>query len=255
MAYDMIIANTFFKKREEHLVTFKSGTAKTQIDYFLTRKGDRKECKDCKVIPGESLTTQHRLLVLDVHLKGIKMRTKVLNNPRIKWWALKGEMKLAFREKMFKHDSWNTMEDANDMWEGMAKQIRELGRQVVGESKGQASFHKESWWWQNEVQDKVKAKRACYKELYKCRNDENKEKYKTARKEAKEAVSKARNVAYEDLYRRLDTKDGEKDIYRLAKARDRKTKDLSNVKCIKDECQKVLVEDEAIRRRWMSYFQ
>ena len=38
---------------------FKSEHNKTQIDYFLTRNSDRKLCKDCKIIPGESLATQH----------------------------------------------------------------------------------------------------------------------------------------------------------------------------------------------------
>ena len=37
LAYDLSIVNSYFRKREEHLVTFKSGSAKTQIDYFLMR--------------------------------------------------------------------------------------------------------------------------------------------------------------------------------------------------------------------------
>ena len=45
-----------YKKREEHLITFKS--VKSQIDYFLVRKVDRLKCNDCKVIPGESLVSQ-----------------------------------------------------------------------------------------------------------------------------------------------------------------------------------------------------
>ncbi|XP_050141126.1 uncharacterized protein LOC126617112 [Malus sylvestris] len=69
MAYDLFLANTFFKKREEHVITYKSGSSKTQIDFLLMRKGDRITCKDCKVIPGESMANQHRLLVMDVHIK------------------------------------------------------------------------------------------------------------------------------------------------------------------------------------------
>jgi len=68
-AFDLTIANTCFRKREEHLITYKSGVSCTQIDFFLIRKSDRKICLDCKVIPGESLTTQHRVLVMDVRVK------------------------------------------------------------------------------------------------------------------------------------------------------------------------------------------
>ena len=66
------------------------------------------------------------------------------------------------------------------------------------------------------------------------------EKYKVAKKYAKRAVSEAKGRAYEDLYRRLSTKEGEKDIYRMARARDRKTRDFNQVKCIKDEREQLL---------------
>jgi len=35
VAYDLSIVNSYFRKREEHLVTFKSGSARMQIDHFL----------------------------------------------------------------------------------------------------------------------------------------------------------------------------------------------------------------------------
>ena len=35
VAFDLSIINSLFKKRESHLVTFRSGSSKTQIDYFL----------------------------------------------------------------------------------------------------------------------------------------------------------------------------------------------------------------------------
>lgn len=38
---------------------------KSQIDYFMWKKESAKQIKDCKVIPGESITTQHRVIVLD----------------------------------------------------------------------------------------------------------------------------------------------------------------------------------------------
>ena len=69
VAYDLLVANSSFKKKDDHLVTFRSGPIKTQIDYFLIRVDSRRLCKDCKVIPNEYLGTQRRLLMLDVELK------------------------------------------------------------------------------------------------------------------------------------------------------------------------------------------
>ena len=53
---------------------------------------------------------------------------------------------------------------------------------------------------------------------------DNIEKYKVAKKTAKRAVSVAKGRAYEDLYLHLSTKEGEEDIYRLARVRARKTR-------------------------------
>ena len=67
-------------------------------------------------------------------------------------------------------------------------------------------------------------------------------------------MSEAKNETFERLYQKLDTKEGGKDIYRIAKVRERKTRDLSQIKCIKDECNRVLVSDEEIKERWKRYF-
>jgi hypothetical protein len=51
---------------------------------------------------------------------------------------------------------------------------------------------------------------------------------------AKRAVSEARGQMYHGPYQRLGTKEGEKDIYWMAKSQERKTRDIIQVKCIKD---------------------
>jgi len=44
------------------------------------------------------------------------------------------------------------------------------------------------------------------------------------------------------------TKEVEKNIYRIARIRERKTKHLCTVRCVKDEDQKVLVRDEKLKK-------
>ena len=43
-------------------------------------------------------------------------------------------------------------------------------------------------------------------------------------------------------------------IYIIAKARERKTRDLTNIRCIKNEDGRILTQDEEILNRWMEYF-
>jgi len=78
---------------------------------------------------------------------------------------------------------------------------------------------------------------------------DNIEKYKVTKKTAKRAVSEVKGRTYEDLYQRLSTKEGEKNIYRMARARDRKTRDFNQVKCIKDKRKQLLVKEDEIRHR------
>ena len=65
--------------------------------------------------------------------------------------------------------------------------------------------------------------------------------YKLAKKEAKKAVQNARTKVNKEMYEKLDTKEVEKDIYRFARIRRKKTRDLCTVRCVKDDDQKVLV--------------
>nr|CBL94163.1 putative RNA-directed DNA polymerase (Reverse transcriptase) [Malus domestica] len=132
----------------------------------------------------------------------------------------------------------------------MASCIRKVAKEVLGESKGFATHQKESWWWNEEV----KAKKECCKALYKDRTDENGERYRKAKQEAKKAVREAKLAAYDDMYKRLDTKEGELDIYKLARAREKKTRDLNQVRCIKDEDGKVLATENAVKDKWRGYF-
>jgi hypothetical protein len=55
--------------------------------------------------------------------------------------------------------------------------------------------------------------------MHQDRSADNVERYKVAKKTAKLAVSKARGPMYDGLYQWLDMKEGEKDIYRMAKRR------------------------------------
>jgi len=64
----------------------------------------------------------------------------------------------------------------------------------------------------------------------------------------------AKGRAYEDLYQQLGMKEGEKDIYKMAKVRERKTRDFNQVKCIKDEMENILIKEDDIKHRWQEYF-
>ncbi|GJY91545.1 ubiquinol oxidase, mitochondrial-like protein [Tanacetum coccineum] len=91
-----------------------------------------------------------------------------------------------------------TVADAEQMWNGLVNTIKEAAKEILGVVAGTSRTHI-------------------------CRDESNKsaaeERYKEAKREAKKAVAKAKCKAYEDLYKRLDSKEGENDIYKIAKSR------------------------------------
>ena len=115
IAFDLVITNTFYIKEDEHLITFTSGANRSQIDYFLVRSTNCILCKDCKVIPKESATTQYRLLVLDVCIKGRHRIRKEPKNPRTRWWNLKDEKLNELKEKIALEARWELDGDIDVM--------------------------------------------------------------------------------------------------------------------------------------------
>ena len=89
----------------------------------------------------------------------------------------------------------------------------------------------------------------------KIRNENTKKIYKEKKSKAKKAIAMAKGRAYDDLYARLETKEGEKKLYRLARPRDRAGKDIQHVRVIKDENGNVMVNSEAVLKRWKKYFE
>jgi hypothetical protein len=104
------------------------------------------------------------------------------------------------------------------------------------------------------LQNAIKEKKECFRRMHLDRSVDNVERYKVTKKTAERAVSEARGQMYDGLYQRLGTKEGEKDIYRMAKSRERKMRDIIRVKCIKDVTERLLTKDEDIKNMWREYF-
>ncbi|XP_026488483.2 uncharacterized protein LOC113395141 [Vanessa tameamea] len=244
-AFDLAITNTWFKKKEEHLITYKSVHHATQIDYFLVRRRSLCCVKNCKVLPGESLVAQNRLVVMEVKLSVSPRNSQTQPPPKTRWRMLENdECASRFRnhivEKMIE---MNEMEEklVDECWNEMARHIRKVAKDVFGESKGKGR-------WNEEVQNVLREKKVAFKVWQVVKNvntslkDEIKEVYKEFKRRAKKAVAVARAKAQEKLYNSLNSPRGQKELYRITKERERRSRYITHIKCMKDEADDIPFE-------------
>ena len=159
-----------------------------------------------------------------------------------------------FKNRLMNECVWDKQGCANDLWKELSMLVRQVAKEVLGESKGYIRRKKETRWWNNNVQEKIKFMKQCFKDLNIYDSEENWVKYRLAKKEEKKAVSVARSTSFEEFYKELGTKDGEQKIYRIAKIKEHKSRDLDQVRCVKDEEGNVLVNDDNVRDKWKNYF-
>ena len=72
-------------------------------------------------------------------------------------------------------------------------------------------------------------KRATFNQFQMNKSDENKEKCREANRASRKAVRIARDAAYEDLYAKLDSREGITMVYKVAKTRESRSKDISDM--------------------------
>ena len=68
-------------------------------------------------------------------------------------------------------------------------------------------------------------------------------------------MAKAKESTYNDIYDKLDSREGQNIIYKLAETRERRTRDLTDITYIKDCNGTILTDDDEIKARWNESFE
>jgi hypothetical protein len=151
IAYDLMVANTFFRKKKSHLITFSSDQHSSQIDFVLTRREERPKYMDCKVIPGECVVTQHKILVADFYFQVCVRRDRCMKITRTGWWKFKWDISQVLKNIVIAEGSWNECEDADNMWKEIATHIWKVSMKVFGVTRENKREHGDTWWWIDNV--------------------------------------------------------------------------------------------------------
>ena len=131
---DLAILNTYFKEKNEHRVTYKSGGKSTQVDYVMCKRRNLKEMCDCKVIVNKCVAKQHRMVVCKMALVVKKKKAKKVK-PKIRWWKLKEtSCQEAFRQEVTRILGGKDGLPAE--WDKTAEMLRKTAETVLGVTFG-----------------------------------------------------------------------------------------------------------------------
>ena len=130
----LAFVNTYFMKKDEHRVTYKSGGKSTQIDYVMCRRRNLKEMCDYKVIVNECVAKQHHMVVCKMVLKVKKKKAEKIK-PKMRWWKLKEtSCQEAFRQEVTR--ILECKDRLPDKWNKTAEILRKTAKTVLGVTFG-----------------------------------------------------------------------------------------------------------------------
>ncbi|KAK6748666.1 hypothetical protein RB195_001339 [Necator americanus] len=163
VASDLIIANTQYRKRKSHLITYTSGGRKTQMDFWMLRRVDRRLLQNSKVIPTDHVAAQHHLLVMDLKISRPRKRHPRTVTLRIKWWNLK-DRKEVFFASVAPSALPHPTRSVEEMWSSISSVIRLTAENTLGKTTlGKPKVQKATWFWKEEAQAAIREKKSKYK--------------------------------------------------------------------------------------------
>ena len=141
---ELAMTKTYFVKKPAYRVTYSSGGCSSQVDYIMVRRRRIKKVVDTKIVVGESVAKQHRIVVSAIII-WTKWRKASKPVKRIKWRKLKdSKVNNKFKMDVIESGILSGQED----WQKIAEMIRSITRRKLGETSGKFSTaHRWETWW------------------------------------------------------------------------------------------------------------
>ena len=80
---------------------------------------------------------------------------------------------------------------------------------MLGVTFAKRKGDREIWWWNEELDESIKEEKEAKKARDKIRDENSKKNVQRKKSKAKKADAMAKGRSYEDMYARLETKEGE----------------------------------------------
>ena len=247
---NLLVANSWFKKRSENLVTYQAGLYSTQIDCMLCRRRLLKYVTNVKVILGEECAFQHKLVVAVLRIPPIK-KVKKQFEPRIKVWKLLNpDVKAQFSAKFtsLANQKGPAKKSVNNNWLFLKKNLLSTSKHVCGVSS-KVPWKRQTWGRNSEVDAAVTEKRKFFK-LWKVGG--SRDAYVSAKRASNRIVYHAKNEALKCHLQK--NKADFTNIFRLAKQIRHNNQDFVGEKPLLNDTGTLSLDDSAKKAAWREYY-
>ena len=163
-------------------------------------------------------------------------------------WRLNDEnMQRQFQDKLVLGEAGEG--DVNVVWEKTRNCLLNVASEACGWTKGPPRHVQ--MWWNEEVEKKVNEKKLKFKAWCQAKGTAAEKavlkEYVAAKKIAKKAVAQAQQWERKRLGEKLNTEEGQKFVFKIAKQMAKERQDIVGVNCLKDESGNIVVKPEMIR--------
>ena len=139
----------------------------------------------------------------------------------------------------------------NDCWEEIKSCLLDACDQTCGWTKG-APRRKETWWWDDTVENTIKLKRKLWKEWKK--GLKSKDEYLAAKRKAKSTVYFAKKSANDRKFGDLNSTEQRNLIFKMARKMKEDNKDIIGEKCVKDQEGNMAFDDSSKAKAWETHY-
>ncbi|XP_049794436.1 craniofacial development protein 2-like [Schistocerca nitens] len=197
----MKIANSWFMKRESHVITRYSwdGRTKSVIDYILIDREWGEKVTNVKVIPSVSADGDYRVLVGQWKMNQCVKNRKQKKVMRIRDCKLKeSECAEKYRELITQKFPKEIFCYVEKEWSLFKDTLVKAAQKVCGRTSGKEKIRQTSWWDDTTIQA-VRRKIRAWRKWWKTKNDKDHKRYIEEKKKCKEIVETAKKKAWEEF--------------------------------------------------------
>lgn len=243
--------NGFFAHKDIHKYTWYQHTRgiKSIIDYIVLKQQTNIRVQDVKVNRGAECGSDHCLVVAKIYIPFPGVRSgkteessAMLENVKYKLDSFENEStRLLYGWRLER--KLNELErSTTEEYEHIKACIKAAAEEALGIDNNQK--YNRPYWWDREIEEKIRHKKEIYKKLLQSRDDETRAEYKRINRQVKQEVIKRKNKTWEKKCDYIDKHLGGT----------RSSEAWKTIKAMRTTSRNKVVMNSISHRQWIEHF-